>query len=179
MNYAELDSPLYHGSDTSFTAIDLSKSATKKDFGSGFYTTNDSGQAEKFALMKAKRTNSSQGYVEVFHLQNYEDLNVKKFDKSDEEWFDFILCNRGYDSLATVSLESFFDIVIGPVANDAVGLVLNQFIAGVFGEPGTSEAKETAIRLLLTQKLHNQVFFGTEKAAERLRFSEVYDVCFK
>jgi len=179
MNYAELDSPLYHGSDTSFTVIDLSKSAPKKDFGSGFYTTNDSIQAEKFALMKAKRTHSSQGYVEVFHLQNYEGLHIKKFDNSDEEWFDFILCNRGYDSLSTVNVDIFFDIVIGPVANDAVGLVLNQFIAGVYGEPGTSEAKETAIRLLLAQKLHNQVFFGTEKAVERMRFSEVYDVTFK
>jgi hypothetical protein len=32
-------------------------------------------------------------------------------------------------------------------------------------------------RLLLTQNLHNQVFFGTEKAVSFLAFSEVYDVC--
>jgi len=125
MNYAELDSPLYHGSATLFTTIDLSQSAPKKDFGSGFYTTND----------------------------------------------------RGYESLATLVSCEKFDIVIGPVANDAMGLVLNQFIAGVYGDPFAAEAKKTAIRLLLTQKLHNQVFFGTENAASRLKFSEAYDVC--
>ena len=34
-----------------------------------------------------------------------------------------------------------------------------------------------SIRLLLTQKLHNQIFFGTEKAVSCLIFLEVYDVC--
>jgi len=157
----------------------LSQSAPKKDFGSGFYTTNDKTQAEKFARMKAKRDKQEKGYVEVFFLENAEGLNIKKFTSSDEEWFDFVLCNRGYSSLVTKESKNEFDIVIGPVANDAVGFVLNQFTLGVYGDPTTVEAKETAIRLLLTQKLHNQVFFGTENAVSRLEFSEVYDVCFK
>jgi len=177
MNYAELDSPLYHGSATSFNTIDLSQSAPKKDFGSGFYTTNDKTQAEKFARMKAKRIQSTKGYVEVFILNNYDGLNIKKYESPNEEWFDFVLCNRGQRVLATIEAREVYDIVIGPVANDAVGLVLNQFIGGVFGDPMTGEAKETAIRLLLTQNLYNQVFFGTEQAVSRLMFSEVFDVC--
>jgi hypothetical protein len=176
MNYAELHKPLYHGSETSFSKIDLLKSAPKKDFGQGFYTTNDKFQAEKFARLKAKRMRKTKGYVEVFYLQNHENLNIKYFTSANEEWFGFVLNNRGYRKLTAESSNNVFDIVIGPVANDAVGLVLNQFIAGVYGDPASAEAGATAIRLLLTQKLHNQVFFGTEKAISRLNFAEVYDV---
>ena len=177
-SYAELNKPLYHGSNISFSAIDLSKSVPNKDFGRGFYMTTDKFQAEKFARLKAKRMKTNKGYVEIFRLKNLDDLLINKFDSANEEWFDFILSNRGYSKFVSIKTEDVFDIVIGPVANDAVGLVLNQFIAGVYGDPLFSESKDTAIRLLLTQKLHNQVFFGTEKAVSRLVFSEVYDVSF-
>jgi len=180
VNFPELNKQLYHGSNVSFSAIDLSKSTQKKDFGRGFYTTTDKKQAEKFALLKAKRAHSNKGYIEVFSINDFKNLLIKKFDFADEEWFDFVLYNRGFGkftgNLTTAGLNEF-DIVIGPVANDAVGLVLNQFIAGIFGDPVYTEAKATAIRLLLTQKLHNQVFFGSEKAVSRLSFLEVYDVC--
>jgi len=176
MNYEELSKPLYHGSDTSFSKIDLLHSAPKKDFGQGLYMTNDSSQAEKFARLKAKRARASQGYVEVFCFQNSDELVIKRFAKANEEWFDFVLCNRGYSELAATLSSEKFDIVIGPVANDAVGLVLNQFIAGAYGDPREVDAKATAIRLLLTQHLHNQVFFGTPRAIAGLIFSEVYNV---
>ena len=175
--YSELYKRLYHGSNVSFSVIDLSKSAPKKDFGRGFYTTTDKNQAEKFARLKAKRIHAKKGYVEVFNINYFRDLAIAEFNSADEEWFDFVLRNRGYGDFAVSGLNDVFDIVIGPVANDAVGLVLNQFIAGVYGDPLFIEAKATAIRLLLTQKLHNQVFFGTEKAVSRLSFLEVYDVC--
>ncbi|MDR2587769.1 MAG: DUF3990 domain-containing protein [Coriobacteriales bacterium] len=71
-----------------------------------------------------------------------------------------------------------YDILIGPVANDAVGVVLNQFVSGIYGNPDDQESKDTAVRLLLTQSLHDQVFFGTERAVSYLRFLEVSDVRF-
>jgi len=176
MSYEELHKPLYHGSYVSFSIIDFSKGVPKKDFGRGFYMTTDKFQAEKFARLKAKRMKSAKGYVEVFTLKNFSDLIVKTFDYANEEWFDYILKNRGYVNFTDNKLDDVFDIVIGPVANDAVGLVLNQFISGVYGDPLLFESKATAIRLMMTQKLHNQVFFGTEKAVSCLSFSEVYDV---
>ena len=174
--HLELSKPLYHGSTAFFSRIDLSQSVPGKDFGRGFYTTSDSFQAEKFARLKAKRARSDKGYVMVFRFQNAEGLSIKQFPSSSEEWFDFVLRNRGYGELAATMQNDVFDIVIGPVANDAVGLVLNQYIAGTYGDSRTVEAKATAIRLLLTQKLHNQVFFGTERAVSLLSFSEAYDV---
>ena len=176
MEFPELFRLLYHGSDSRFSAIDLSKSALKKDFGCGFYTTNSKDQAEKFARLKAKRSGLSKGFVEVFRFCDTEGLKIKKHDSADEEWFDFVLQNRGHIELASKGELGRFDIVIGPVANDAVGLVLNQYISGAFGDPFSTEAKATAIRLLLTQTLSNQVFFGTDLAVSSLSFVEVYDV---
>ena len=176
MNYTELYKPLYHGSNVAVSEIDLSKSVKGKDFGRGFYTTNDFFQAEKFAKLKAARVNAEKGYVSAFSFQSVGELTVKHFSTSDEEWFDFVLSNRGYRRFVKAGTNQNYDIVIGPVANDAVGVVLNLFISGTYGSPDTSEAKETAIRLLLAQKLHNQVFFGTERAVSGLLFTEVRDV---
>jgi len=176
MSYLDLPDLLYHGSDTLFTTIDLSHSVPNKDFGRGFYTTSDKQQAEKFARLKARRSKAAKGFVEVFEFGVPEDLVIKKFDSADEEWFDFVLMNRGHIKLTTKNKPVSYDVVVGPVANDAVGLVLNQFVSGVYGDPSSPEAKTTAIRLLLTQSLHNQVFFGTGLAVSRLRFKEYYDV---
>ena len=176
MSCSQLPNLLYHGSDTLFSEIDLLFSAPKKDFGRGFYTTSDKHQAEKFARLKARRSKATKGFVEVFEFEETEELAIKRFDTADEEWFDFVLVNRGHVSLTTKNRLNSSDIVVGPVANDAVGLVLNQFISGGYGDPSTPEAKATAIRLLLTQSLHNQVFFGTGLAVSCLRFKEFYDV---
>jgi len=176
MDYTELSKLLYHGSFVAVSEIDLSRSVPKKDFGQGFYTTNDKEQAEKFARLKAKREHTEKGYVSVFRFQNTGDFSVRKFGAVDEEWFDFVLRNRGFAEFASPAQREAFDIVIGPVADDAVGLVLNQFIVGTYGVPSSAEARETAIRLLLTQKLHNQLFFGAEQAVSHLIFQEAYDV---
>ena len=175
-DYPELAERFYHGSAEAISAIDLSKSVPKKDFGRGFYTTTDRIQAEKFARLKTSRVNGTKGYVSVFTFVETTELRVKKFAASDEEWFNFVLHNRCYKVLCDSITPEVFDIIIGPVANDAVGIVLNLFVSGTYGDPNTLEAKETAVRLLLSQKLHNQVFFGTEQAIESLAFLEVYDV---
>jgi hypothetical protein len=177
VQHPELERPLYHGSNTAVASIDFTKSVPHKDFGRGFYTTNDKEQAEKFARLKARRAQAEQGFVSTFLFRDADaSLSIRRFDSSGEEWFDFVLCNRGFSNLASGNLDESYDIVIGPVANDAVGFVLNQFVAGIYGDSSDKASKDTAIRLLLTQNLHNQVFFGTERAIARLRFVEVFDV---
>jgi hypothetical protein len=46
MKFSELSKPLCHGSAAAFSQNDFSLSAPKKDFGLGFYTTNDRIQAK-------------------------------------------------------------------------------------------------------------------------------------
>ena len=167
------DCLLYHGSDTNVSEIDLSKSVPKKDFGMGFYTTKSKAQAENFARIKSARNKKLIGFVSVFEFTDNANLNVKKFENADIDWLNFVLENRGF---ANKKDKNEYDIVIGPVADDAVGLVLNQLIIGTYGEPNSEEAKKTAIRLLDTEKLHSQVLFGTPESIKSLKFKESYRV---
>ena len=167
------DCLLYHGSDMSVSEIDLSKSVPKKDFGMGFYTTKSKIQAENFAKIKSVRSKKTFSFVSVFEFTNSANLNIKTFDNADIEWLNFVLENRGF---AIKKDKTEYDIIVGPVADDAVGLVLNQLIIGTYGNPNSEIAKETAIRLLDTEKLHNQVLFGTLKSIKCLKFKENYRV---
>jgi len=112
----------------------------------------------------------------VFKFKSDANLVIERFESADSAWFEFVLSNRGLAKETVLPKQAHADIIIGPVANDAVGIVLNQFIIGTYGDPSSWEAKNTAIRLLQTQNLHNQVFFGTVRAIECLGFMEAYHV---
>jgi hypothetical protein len=178
MNYPELTRQLFHGSTVQVRDIDLSMGANKKDFGKGFYTTTSRIQAERFVFIKAKRYNSKKGFVSVFEYTHNPKVLIKNFDKANIEWLSFILEKRGFLGIKKEMPDAAerFDIVIGPVANDAVGVVLNQLLIGTYGDPGSQEARDTAIRLLETSKLHNQVFLGTELAVSCLKYREAYEI---
>jgi hypothetical protein len=143
----------YHGSYVKVEEIDLSKGMLEKDFGQGFYTTSSKKQAEKFAQIKAKRYNKTTGFVSIFEWQvldaSKDNLKIKNFPQADDEWLDFVLFNRKYASADKVHQENY-DVIAGPVANDAVGIVLNQLFLGTYGNPRSAEARETALRLLET-----------------------------
>jgi hypothetical protein len=166
---------LYHGTHALFQEIDLAKSAPGKDFGRGFYTTGSIEQAVKFAKIKAARESTLQGYVYVYQFVQKQDLRTKVYTSTNEEWFEFVLDNRGFKRSGRQA-DSTFDIIIGPVANDAVGTVLNNYIDGVYGDVADLAAKDTAMRLLLTQRLHDQVFFRTQRAVDCLEYLETKDV---
>jgi hypothetical protein len=170
----ELSGLLYHGSNAEVSNVDLSKGALKKDFGNGFYTTSSKKQAEKFAQIKAKRISANTGYVSIFEFCNNADLKTMRFETANLDWLNFVLFNRGF--IKENVLNESYDIIIGPVANDTIGLVLNQLVIGTYGEPLSLSAKEMAIRLLEPEKLYNQVLFRTERGVESLRFKEVYSV---
>jgi hypothetical protein len=174
--YRELSNHLYHGSTIEVSVIDLSLGVTGKDFGRGFYTTTSRDQAEKFACIKGKRVNCTKGYVSVFQYNHDPKISIKKFENADIEWLSFVLKNRSYPSGQTASFAEPIDVVIGPVANDAVGLTLNKLIIGTYGDPLSLDAQNTAIRLLNTTKLYNQVFFGTEQAISCLQFVEAFEL---
>jgi hypothetical protein len=174
MQCDELRGLLFHGSNVKVSCVDLSKGALKKDFGGGFYTTNFKRQAEKFAKIKAKRHLENTGYVSVFELDGSVDFKIMRFEIANLDWLNFVLFNRGF--IKENVLISDYDIVIGPVANDTVGLVLNQLIVGTYGNPESLSAKETAIGLLEPEKLYNQILFKTEKGIKNLHFKEAYSV---
>lgn len=150
--------------------VDLSKCMPNKDFGQGFYTTMLEEQAWRMAQRRA-RIDGGTPTVTVYEipddLTKYENLNCRVFDDTPTiEWAIFIKNNRDrkfsdFDS-KECNLDCKYDIVVGPVANDTVGLLIRQFSRGTINA-------EYLKREFDFGKLTNQYTFHTEKALQYLK----------
>ena len=87
------------------------------------------------------------------------ELNIKIFEEYSVEWAEFILMNR--KNLSNSPAHSY-DIVIGPIANDTVGVQIRRFIMGYI-------SIEKLIEELKYKGNHSvQYFFATEAAINLL-----------
>ena len=172
---------LYHASYTVIEKIDLSLCAAGKDFGKGFYVTTDYNQAYRFirtAIGKAIKNHVSGakadvGYISVYEYKSNTDSNPNYFEfkSSDEEWIHCIVAHRKSGMLKDeLAKWRNYDIIAGKIANDSTNQVLTAYINGFYGEVGSYEADETAIRFLLPNKLSDQICFRTELALKNLYF---------
>ena len=118
---------LYHGSNIVIGQIDLTKSKPNKDFGQGFYLSDNESQALEMAEFKAMQLGGNP-IVSRFEfddtIMSDTSLKVLRFEEYSEEWADFVLKNR--DGVATEK----YDIVYGPIANDKVGLQIRELKDG-------------------------------------------------
>ena len=154
---------VYHGTDTVFDVVDLAHSKNNRDFGTGFYTTTISAQAEDWARSVRVRNGSKGAYVQVYELA-LTGLNVLRFDGLTIEWLDLVKENRSCGGC-----RHGYDAVIGPVANDNTLLTVNRYIQGVY-------TAEEAIRRLACFKANDQVSLHTPKALEQIRLVRRYSV---
>ena len=87
-------------------------------------------------------------------------LHTLVFDDYSENWAEFILANRNNSACTPIHN---YDIVIGPIANDRVGVQLWKFENQLIDMP-------TLVRKLKYMKgLTIQYFFGTETALSILK----------
>ena len=119
---------LYHGSNILIDKIDLSKSKPNKDFGRGFYLSDNEEQALEMAKFKTL-TLGGEPLISIFEFDENiitnNTLKVKVFQDYSEEWADFVFANReGLDNVEE------YDIVYGPIANDTVGLQIRKLKSG-------------------------------------------------
>lgn len=154
---------LYHGSTEDITKIDLSKSKPNKDFGRGFYLSAEKEQAEKLAEYKAFQF-GGEPTLNVFEFDERKlsdsSIEVLKFDGYSKEWADFVFANR--NSKTGESIHNY-DIVIGPIANDRVGVQVRRYMEHEI-------SLETFLENLKYMKgVTFQYFFGTETAINLLR----------
>lgn len=119
---------LYHGSNQEIDKIDLNQSRPHKDFGQGFYLTEDASQAMRMAEQKVLQL----GGIPVVHAYAFDEshlysnsLNVKIFHGYTEEWARFIVANR---DRRTGNRVHNYDIVVGAIANDKVGVQLFRYL---------------------------------------------------
>lgn len=177
---------LFHASYISIEQIDLSLCAEGKDFGKGFYVTTDYNQACRFirsAIGKAKKNNiqniiEDTGFISVFEFNKSTDsLKYFEFESADETWLHCIAAHRQSGILQS-ELQKWkdYDIITGKIASDTTNQVLTAYINGFYGEIGSYDADQTAIRLLIPEKLSNQICFRSEKAIKSLEFTESISV---
>lgn len=156
---------LYHGTDCLFEHIDLNKSIGKRDFGTGFYTTTISSQAESWARTRKLKNNSNNSYVYVFEVDlNENELKIKKFDDISVEWLDTVRDNRKFGGI-----QHDFDVMIGPVANDNTMLTVTRYVHGTY-------TADEALKRLEYANVNDQVSFHTQKSLKSIRFIRRYTV---
>ena len=153
---------LYHGTYTDFREIDLSKSNIGKDFGKGFYLSDNYEQAYKLALFKANQYNVNPiviSYEFDDSLLSEGTLLFQKYDEYSNEWASFILKNRMNKHDENIHN---FDVVYGPIANDKVGVQIRNLL---------EQNIDMEIFLRRLKYMHGitfQYFFGPEKAVSKL-----------
>jgi hypothetical protein len=155
---------LYHGSNVNIDKIDLSMSRKGKDFGCGFYLNANQQQAMDMAIRTANRMRSGEPTISAFtfdeSILTSNELNIKIFNDYSVEWAEFILMNRKNVSDTPAHP---YDIVIGPIANDTVGVQIRRFIMGYI-------SIERLIEELKFRGNHSvQYFFGSEAAINLLK----------
>ena len=153
---------LYHDTYIDFETIDLSMSNKGKDFGKGFYLSDNYEQARQLATFKAIQFNGEPNVLtfdfDETTLTNGE-LSFLKFDEYSREWADFILKNRQNENDENIH---GYDVVYGPIANDKVGVQIRNLIEQ------NIDMNLFLERLKYMHGITFQYFFGTEKAISKL-----------
>lgn len=152
---------LYHGTNVNFDNIDLTKSRPNKDFGQGFYLSDNRWQAEELAAARVELTGGEVVVLEYDFdeaLLDSGELRVKRFDDYTEEWAKFILSNRNGNEQV-----HDYDIVVGPIANDRVGRQLWRY------RNHDIDMKTLVKNLKYMKGVTIQYFFGTEQAIKHLK----------
>lgn len=151
---------LYHGSNVIIDKIDFTKCHPFKDFGCGFYLTDNIKHARNMAFRRFMRTGGKE-YVSEFEFDNKnaaQNLKIKVFDHPSEEWAHFVMMNRS-ENISHPAHD--YDIVIGPIADDSVVLSFRLFQDGYIS---ISEL----VKRLEYKELSTQYFFHNESSIKYL-----------
>lgn len=153
---------LYHGTNQYFSTIELSKSQVGKDFGCGFYLSENKEQAKELAEFK---TNLLGGTPTILSYEFDEStlhngfLSYCSFDAYTLDWAKFIFANRSHRTRENIHT---YDVVYGPIANDKVGVQIRNFMEH------NIDMDTFLKRLHYMKGITFQYFFATEKAIKLL-----------
>ena len=162
---------LYHGTNINFSTIDLSASHKGKDFGKGFYLSDNESQAYDFAVFKSIQL----GGTPIVHSFKFDEsmlssgtLNYLCFQKYSREWANFVLANRRNTQKENIHAH---DIVYVPIAHDKVGVQIRNFMEGNIDF-------DTFLKKLAFMKgITFQYFFGTQRFRKNMSEIEYMKEC--
>lgn len=151
---------LYHGSNIRIEQIDLEKSKPNKDFGKGFYLSENETQAMEMASFKSMQLGGEPVVTEFEfddRVMNSTHLRIRIFNNYSEEWADFVFANREGNDVEQ------YDIVYGPIADDKIGLQIRKL------KDGAIDRKEFLTRLKYIKGVTFQFYFWSEAAIKCLK----------
>lgn len=151
---------LYHESNVIIERIDFTKCHPYKDFGCGFYLTDNMKHARNMAFRRCMRT-GGEGCVTEFEFDfnmAAQNLKIKVFDKPSEEWAQFVMMNRNEEIIHPAH---DYDVVIGPIADDSVVVSFRLFQDGYI-------SLSELVKRLEYKELSTQYFFHNAKAISYL-----------
>lgn len=155
---------LYHGSNVEIEIIDLSRSRRGKDFGCGFYLNANRQQAQTMAERTVRLLGEGSPQISTFRFDpdaaEAAGLSVKIFPDYSEEWAEFIVMNRKNSSETQAHP---YDIVIGPIADDTVGVQIRRYVMGYMS------ARDLVEELKFRGDRAVQYFFGSQRAINLLK----------
>ena len=154
---------IFHGSDTFIDVINLEKCKPNKDFGRGFYVTKLVEQAQDMAYRVSRWSDKEPAVTEFEFDENaFDDDEIKtlRFDIYDEQWLDFIVLNR---NKSTRKNTHEYDIVEGPVADDAVSVRIDAYLDGLVSKPDFLE------ELKYKHQVTHQICFCTIRSLQFIK----------
>lgn len=168
---------LYHGSDRIISAPRYAYGDSERDFGAGFYCTQNESMARQWACRS-----SQPGFVNVFNLNTEYlymlDLTSKEHDVL--EWVALVLANRAFritDSAAERRKQEIlseylvdtspYDAIIGIRADDSHFALIRSFLCGDF-------SADELRKFMATQKEHTEIFFKNKKCFLMLEYKKSY-----
>lgn len=144
---------LYHAGYVVIEHPDIHYGRKNADFGQGFYTTDNS----EFARRWAREKPGTDIIINSYSLDTG-NLKVKEF-KRDTEWFEYIFANRRMNP----DIYADYDVIIGPIANDTIYDTLGIITSGFLSD-------EEAMKLLMVGPCFSQIVLKSERAALNLKF---------
>lgn len=151
------DMAVYHGSKDIVRYPEIRTAKYNKDFYFGFYCTGILEQAKRWATRF-----TGNGKISEFIYTPDKNMRVLSFPEMTDEWLDFIAqCRAG--------ISHDYDIVEGPMADDAVFNFVQNFIDGVI-------SREAFWELAKFNHPTHQISFHTARALTTLKFVKGYEV---
>lgn len=146
---------LYHGSYTAIDKIELRRGRRGKDFGQGFYLSDNLDQAKRMAEIAVAREGKGTPIITSYdfdedRMEN-DALKTLYFESYSEDWAKFIFMNRNNRSYIQAH---DYDFVYGPIADDRVGVQIRLFQQEYI-------SIETLVERLKFIRPTFQYFFGT------------------
>lgn len=153
---------LYHGSNVEIDVIDLKQGRRGKDFGQGFYLSDDLQQAREMAETVVDREGCGTPVVTEFEvddaLLSLDTLDVLTFRHYSIEWSRFVRANRRNKTAEPLHSH---DVVYGPIADDTIAKQMRRLDLEYIDE-------ERFMNEIQFKEETFQYFFGTDKAISHL-----------